>query len=587
MDAVNHNASRRPDKAVFHLVVGAFGRIFAPRPVLQLPVPFLEGFIPGYIVAERDLKPDAGSLMQSLRVRAVKPDFHRARAIIKLLRTEGIRADFGSESTSFGESREPRIYICSQASLRTRSFAAELERDILRPWTIIAVFERVSNFSLGKVIDQLAQADLINWDRRDRIFAGVRDLVLACQRALGQIHGSKPLSIAQLRQRRAQARGSSTIRLRSPAETRNEFGHDDAPLSETEEKAAFQVELGDFGSFHQTDDMGFRDQANWVPQTDDLRPLSAPAVARLRPHASPGRTGDRPELVDASVFAPESAQAGGHLLVQVFLHALDDISVAESEALNADRAAKRRVITTLTAHIYRGQRVDIAVEAAALKVDHPVQHLIWHGVPRACQFLLKMPSRASATHYYIRVRLAVQSIPVGILSFSVSAATNADPPMLNICGQRRKQFRYAFLSYASSDRADVLKAAQTLNALRIGFFHDILSIEPGAEWTPRLFKEIDRCDLFLLFWSSRAARSRWVIREVKHALNRQKSSRDKSPDITPIILEGPPIPRPPQLLKHLHFNDALRLVTAAVENAKKARAGKRSVPRRKSHGRRT
>jgi len=90
-----------------------------------------------------------------------------------------------------------------------------------------------------------------------------------------------------------------------------------------------------------------------------------------------------------------------------------------------------------------------------------------------------------------------------------------------------------------------------------------LSIEPGERWEQRLYEEIDRCDLFLLFWSKNAARSEWVLREAERAVARQDASEGTEPDITPIVLEGPPVPEPiPDWLQHLHFNDHLIFLIA-------------------------
>lgn len=132
-------------------------------------------------------------------------------------------------------------------------------------------------------------------------------------------------------------------------------------------------------------------------------------------------------------------------------------------------------------------------------------------------------------------------------------------------------YRRAFLSYATHDRPEVLKRAQALRAAHIEFFQDLLSIEPGERWERRLYQEIDRCDLFLLFWSKKAAASKWVLREAERAVARQNASADEEPDITPIILEGPPVPQPiPDSLKHLHFNDHLLYLISDTQREQRA-----------------
>lgn len=79
-------------------------------------------------------------------------------------------------------------------------------------------------------------------------------------------------------------------------------------------------------------------------------------------------------------------------------------------------------------------------------------------------------------------------------------------------------------------------------------------MEPGDRWEKQLYQHIDECDLFLLFWSSAAKNSEWVMKDVRHALDR-KATDAGLPDIIPVILEGPPLVPPPQELAHLHFND--------------------------------
>jgi hypothetical protein len=126
------------------------------------------------------------------------------------------------------------------------------------------------------------------------------------------------------------------------------------------------------------------------------------------------------------------------------------------------------------------------------------------------------------------------------------------------------RYRRAFLSYASPDRAEVLKRAQALRAAGVDFFNDLLSLEPGERWEQRLYGEIDRCDVFLLFWSRAARESQWVRKEIEHARDAARVT-GRPAEILPIILEGPPPPPPPDALADLHFNDPLCYVIAAVE----------------------
>jgi hypothetical protein len=61
----------------------------------------------------------------------------------------------------------------------------------------------------------------------------------------------------------------------------------------------------------------------------------------------------------------------------------------------------------------------------------------------------------------------------------------------------------------------------------------------------------------LLFWSTAAKESPWVLREVRYALERKGGNEAAPPEIRPVPIEGPPPVLPPEELKHLHFNDRL------------------------------
>ena len=310
------------------------------------------------------------------------------------------------------------------------------------------------------------------------------------------------------------------------------------------------------------------------------RPRASPAPivpAAVQPPPAPPPPPPPPprrDLVDLSAFAPESVGPGETGLVQVFLSLEEQLEEALAAARAADPAAAARGSATLEVEIARGARVDIVLDAPGLGVDQPSQYLTWRGRARSCPFLVTAPAGASAARAPITVQAFVDGVPVGRLAFTLGvAAAEAPAPRRTVLrGETAKRYSHAFLSYCSADRLEVLKRVDAIRAAGLGFFQDILSIEPGEAWEPRLYAEIDRCDLFLLFWSSHAAASPWVVREAEYALQRRGHSPDGLPDITPIILEGPPTPLPPPSLSALHFNDVLRYVVAAAEAEQRARA---------------
>ena len=115
----------------------------------------------------------------------------------------------------------------------------------------------------------------------------------------------------------------------------------------------------------------------------------------------------------------------------------------------------------------------------------------------------------------------------------------------------------AFVSYASADRTKVLERVQVLPMFGVRTFQDVLDLAPGERWEQSLYRHIDESDIVLLFWSKAAKRSKWVRKEVRYALDRKHGDEIAPPEIGPVIIEGPPVPRPWKELAYLHFNDRI------------------------------
>src|SRR5262249_34559659 len=90
-------------------------------------------------------------------------------------------------------------------------------------------------------------------------------------------------------------------------------------------------------------------------------------------------------------------------------------------------------------------------------------------------------------------------------------------------------------------------------------------LDPGDRWEKKLYEQINRCDLFLLFWSQAAKDSQWVLRETEYALRHQQENPNSEPDIVPVILEQD-VPPPPSLAQ-LNFNDRIHYLISQMDRA--------------------
>jgi hypothetical protein len=184
--------------------------------------------------------------------------------------------------------------------------------------------------------------------------------------------------------------------------------------------------------------------------------------------------------------------------------------------------------------------------------------MVWRGQPAAAQFIVMVPAGYDPQTVIGTVSVSQASIPLGHVKFKIQIAPASAPRVAKApLGEAAQRYRQAFISYASPDRTEVLKRVQMLARLKISYFQDLMDLAPGERWEQALYRRIDECDLFLLFWSTPASQSRWVLEEVRYALARRNNDDLAPPEIIPIPIEGPPPVEPPAELAHLHFGDYL------------------------------
>ena len=262
------------------------------------------------------------------------------------------------------------------------------------------------------------------------------------------------------------------------------------------------------------------------------------------------------DAVQCTVFAPADVQPANSVLVQVFAHLPEDEAKVRQAARGHDPSADARGAGLLTREVERGTRLTFSLHVAGATVDDPVQELSWRGSIDAVQFGVTVPATLTAGNLIGTVTVSDGSVPIGRVKFVMSVV---QPGATTLPDARARQswrrYEHAFVSYASSDRDEVLKRVQMLRRLHIDVFQDVLSLEPGERWKKALYKHIDESDVFFLFWSSAAKKSEWVLKEVRYAMDRHNGNELAPPEIVPVIIEGPPPVPPPEDLADLHFND--------------------------------
>ena len=272
------------------------------------------------------------------------------------------------------------------------------------------------------------------------------------------------------------------------------------------------------------------------------------------------------DSVDVIVFAPKKSHRGGKFLVQVFISAQDQGKYAiNTKALKADPTTVERKIATLLVELSHGDGIDVRLEGDHVDIENDFRHLTWNGQSISCDFVIRIPEMPYAfQHTLMRATVYREKIPVGDVTFvveigrAISAEDEVEPT-----GYSSRVFTRAFFSYSSEDVSTIKGVVQAYEIANIKCFWDRKSLKPGENWAKRIEYEIHKSDLFLLCWSEAARNSKMVEREIEIAIycnRRWPESPLSRPAIKPLILEGPPPPKPPHYLKHLNFDDPIMYI---------------------------
>ena len=269
-----------------------------------------------------------------------------------------------------------------------------------------------------------------------------------------------------------------------------------------------------------------------------------------------GAKGETDEDVHCTVFAPYEAAPGDAFLVQAFAHLAKQAPLLTELAKQSDRDAAKRGAASIGA-IARGEKLGFYLEMPGLEIDEPAQSLDWLGEITSLEFGVSVPETFKPRSINCKLSVSRHDVPIGHVKFNfkISAAPEVPEkePGLN-AHPNFVRYKLAFISYASADRREVMKRVQMLDLAKIKYFQDLLSLEAGEQWEPAIYRYIDECDVFYLFWSTAAKESKWVEKEVQRALKRKGDKFDAPPEIMAVPIEGPPPVAPPPYLEAIHFD---------------------------------
>ena len=293
------------------------------------------------------------------------------------------------------------------------------------------------------------------------------------------------------------------------------------------------------------------------PATSDSATQSAmpQAVGASPPDSSEPHVG-------CKIFAPPKVRRSTSVLIQAFAFPSEQSpTTTAATATMQDGSAEEQGAVFLPFNCKMQQTLSFHLIMQGGEVSEPVRTMDWVGDVDSVQFTLTVPARHPFGPLAGAVLVSSDDVPIGRIDFELTVVrwfrrAKRDPRPV---ARSAARFRKAYVSYSSKDRSEVMRRVQMLRPpiTDIVVFQDVLNLVPGDENESLLLRRIDECDIFLLFWSSNARESEWVLREIRHATQRQETNGESSPTILPVLLEGPPPPPPPSELEHMHFDDYL------------------------------
>ncbi len=286
----------------------------------------------------------------------------------------------------------------------------------------------------------------------------------------------------------------------------------------------------------------------------------APTVALSVP-ASPTASSTAPTatlsvpsrlLADFSVVAPKLIEPGRNFVVEVWVAPSGRGAEMLAEATRGGRMIERGNRSHI--NLERDTVITVLLKLPDFEVPDPMEMLGWDGDIRNVSFIVKAPASLAPGVYPGIAKLMKGQLPFASIAFDLAvtspmAKVEAPPEPLKARVQRIAR---AFASYASQDRAEVLRRVQGIQATGMDVFLDVVNLRSGQDWERAIYHEIDTSDGFFLFWSRNAAQSSWVEREWRYALKQHGLEF-----ISPLALEDPRLTQPPAELSKMHFNDML------------------------------
>lgn len=236
----------------------------------------------------------------------------------------------------------------------------------------------------------------------------------------------------------------------------------------------------------------------------------------------------RRDIVNSTVFAPNMAEKGEVMMVQVLLYKDSQYAAAEKRAKTIDPDAEEKNNQVIGIPLKKGDAVSAHLSFFCpnmnkddIIIENNDKQIIWNSNVEDIVFSVFIDKNFHRKLLNGKVVIKVKNIPVVEMEFCVKIVD-----VKNVCATladiSASKLDKVFISYSHADANKVQYISETCKAVKCDYFFDRHSLAPGDIYPEKIFKYIDNANLFILCWSENAATSEWVEKERKRALENLK-----------------------------------------------------------------
>lgn len=281
-------------------------------------------------------------------------------------------------------------------------------------------------------------------------------------------------------------------------------------------------------------------------------PPAPPVIEPLADHTQPVHVEEAEDIVNISLYSPESVKAGDHFLLTAFAHLYEQAAEVEKRIQQADPKASLQGAKTLNLPLKRKSQLVFRLSIENWKIKDSVQNLTWFGIPSSVEFEIAVPSDFEGEQVIGSLLVEGANAALGRIRFNFYVQKDKSSPGgdTRFAPTESQNIEQAFFAYAEQNTSLVAAHKEEMQKRGLEVI-DPWKIQ-GEDWEIKVSDGLLESELFCLFWSQDALDSEEVQVSWQMALGHRLSHPQRLPDILPVVL-AEPVAEVPDELAFLNF----------------------------------